>query len=494
MSVKSLRMPSSVTPSLEFYWNGKPLRAVPGESVAAALVAEGIKSFAKTRKSHRPMGLSGFYTNGVLARVSGVPNVRLDQVTVAQGMKVEMQNCWPSPRFDLLKLARVVPSGWIQGGFEHSNLIPSGNWVFQRWERFLAFMAGVAKPAEAGRSFIAPPGEKIVCDVLVIGGGPEGCKVANAAAEVGKSVVLVSRSLILGRGARALDISLPPLDKRVRSLLGVDVFGAYREGKMLLGASLDSSKGAYAFEADEVVLAIGQKANPPLVPGAWLPGSMDARTALLLASEHHIKPGQRVAVLGANHQQVVATRLKKLGVNIVSIAPVHQLQHILGHTQVTGVKLQGTDVQCDCVVFAGPWLRDDSLEFQGRSDGLLQLTHQRIDPFRYVGRAGDGDIAIPTAPLGRHPVLLCPCFDVSAQEVRLLLDQGITDLEVIKRLTSCGMGPCQGTPCWNLLQAFVASELQLPNQAVAKPSLRPPRRAITVAQAAGLSDAVEPLK
>ncbi|MBN2994043.1 hypothetical protein JWR97_25730, partial [Pseudomonas cedrina subsp. fulgida] len=79
-------------------------------------------------------------------------------------------------------------------------------------------------------------------------------------------------------------------------------------------------------------------------------------------------------------------------------------------------------------------------------------------------------------------------------EVEALIEQGITDLEVIKRLTSCGMGPCQGQPCWDSLRALVSARTGIALAALARPTLRPPRRALSVAQAAGLAAVVEPLQ
>jgi len=106
----------------------------------------------------------------------------------------------------------------------------------------------------------------------------------------------------------------------------------------------------------------------------------------------------------------------------------------------------------------------------------------------------EADQLLPVAARSRHKALLCPCFDVSDHEVEALLAQGITDLEVIKRLTSCGMGPCQGQPCWDALRALVSARSGIALAGLARPTLRPPRRALSVAQAAGLASVVEPLQ
>lgn len=493
MSRANLRLSHASNEAVVFFWNGRPLQGRQGESLASALLANGIRTLAWSRKSHRPLGYSGSYVAGVLARVNGVPNVRLDLLPVSSGVRVEMQNCWPSPAFDALRLSRLIPASWIQGGFEHTNLVPSGSALFQRWEALLAFLAGVAKPAERAGQVAVPAARYLSADVLVIGGGPAGCAAANEAAAAGRSVVLVTRGQTLARYAQAAGQACPTLDTRVQVVTGAEVFGAYREGELLLAAPHDPAQGALALEADEVILASGRRACPPVVPGMWLPGVMEVRSALIMAHAHAVAPGARVVVVGNGDQEAVARRLRELGVNVVAAQPVADLRRVVGYGQVRAALFAGS-VACDAVVHAGPWLSEASLSFQSRAEGLLQLREQRQSRLRAVGSAAEADQALPVAPRSRHKALLCPCFDVSCQEVEDLIAQGITDLEVIKRLTSCGMGSCQGQPCWDALRALVSARTGMALSALPRPTLRPPRRALSVAQAAGLADVVEPLQ
>ncbi|MBN2994010.1 FAD-binding protein, partial [Pseudomonas cedrina subsp. fulgida] len=102
-------------------------------------------------------------------------------------------------------------------------------------------------PNPAGRAaeVAVPPARYLSAEVLVIGGGPAGCTAANAAAAAGRSVVLVTRGQSLARYALAAGQACPPLDERVQLVTGVDVFGAYREGELLLGAPHDPREGPW---------------------------------------------------------------------------------------------------------------------------------------------------------------------------------------------------------------------------------------------------------
>ena len=144
-----------------------------GATIAAALHAGAIRTLARSRKFHRPRGLSGSFAAGHLACVDGSPHVRLDRMPAASGLQVAMENVWPTASFDAMRLAGWLPRRWLRAGFEHSRLVPSGTALFEPWERLMRFMAGEAEvPPAVGRAI--PQGVRIAADVVVVGGGPAG--------------------------------------------------------------------------------------------------------------------------------------------------------------------------------------------------------------------------------------------------------------------------------------------------------------------------------
>ncbi|MFC4625940.1 2Fe-2S iron-sulfur cluster-binding protein [Daeguia caeni] len=478
--------------SLTFTWNGSKISARPGDTVAAALLRAGITTLARSRKLHRPLGYSGSYPTGVLARVNGRPNVRLDQIAVSDGMVVEMQNTWPSPRFDLLKMAQLLPAKAVYGGFEHSEWMPQSGLAYKIAERIMANLAGVASPADEALNPQLIPGERIAVDTLVVGGGPAGIAEANRRAREGGTVALVTRGDETARFAKAMGVEVEELDSSVLLFTGMELFGVYREGRLLVAAPHDNKRGAVIFDPAHTVLATGRRSMPPMVRGNHVPGVMDAQAALQLAAVHGVKPGGRVVVVGTGAEKAVAERLRVLGVNVVHHGAVSDLTEIVGRKRVSMVRMK-TDIACDTVVHAGPWRVDPSLGFQSSAEGLYQMLANPLPEWISV----TGDAALGNDPIhalkNHHPdTLICPCMDVTAGELYCHIDEGETDPEVLKRLTSCGMGTCQGFPCWEHMLALLAARTDTSPDQYARPTHRAPRRSITVAQAAGLAALVDP--
>ncbi|RLG74687.1 MAG: (2Fe-2S)-binding protein, partial [Thermoprotei archaeon] len=76
----------------------------------------------------------------------------------------------------------------------------------------------------------------------------------------------------------------------------------------------------------------------------------------------------------------------------------------------------------------------------------------------------------------RREVIVCRCNDVTLKDIEDLIDEGITDIEEIKRLTSIGMGPCQGRTCIPIVIALLARKTGKTPDEVGYPSVRPPIR------------------
>ena len=109
---------SEPSDTLTFEFNGKPVKARAGDTVASALYRSGQRIFTRSFKYHRPRGLlclSGKCPN-CLMNVDGTPNVRTCMTPVRAGMRVTHQNAYPSLEHDWLSMVQrfdwLMPVGW----------------------------------------------------------------------------------------------------------------------------------------------------------------------------------------------------------------------------------------------------------------------------------------------------------------------------------------------------------------------------------------------
>lgn len=464
------------------------MEGVAGDTVAATLYGYGVRAFTKSRKFHQARGLTGTFTAGHLATVDGIPHCRLDRVPAKPNQRVQMENVWPSAGFDLLSFARLLPKKMLRAGFEHPRYIPDGTFAWRLWEKFLWHMAGaVNAPDNEYGSEIA--GQQIETDVLVIGGGPEG--VAAAIAESG-NVVLVNRSPDIGGVAYGMKDQSSLLPDNVTVLTNHEVYGLFDNASIAMAASNDPNHPGVQIIAERIILATGIQSVPPLVQGAVLPGVLDARTALHLAQKHGVSPGKRTVAIGTPRGQSIAERLSELECNVIEWVDAENVVRIEGHDSVSAVQTDAGRIACDSVVHAGPWRVDHSLAFQASANGYLRLVGGDLPAHAsQVGACAEASEDISFGRVLNRSAFVCPCMDVRVDEILDLIDSGITHVEELKRRSTCGMGTCQGIPCWDYLAAVVAYATGQSLEDIGHPTYRPPRGALTVGQAAGLADITE---
>lgn len=316
-----------------FSFDGRRIHGYEGETVGAALHAEGERVLMRSIKYHRPRGLfcnAGKCAN-CLVRVDGVPNVRACVTPAHDGMKVETQNAFPSARRDLFAIVDKV----YRTNFDYHEKFIRPKVLVPVYNAVVRAMAGFGRipdlrPVPAKR----PPIRKREVDVLVVGAGPAGLAAAVAAAEGAASVLLVDEqdrpggTLLLHAGGVA------EADHLVSRL--VDAGGEVLTESVAIGAYLTDGvgdampapgvvavltpEGIVEVRARTLVVATGYHETPPLFPGNDLPGVMGARAALVLLHRHGILPGSRCIVtsstgLGAR----AAEDLAKAGVEVVGV-------------------------------------------------------------------------------------------------------------------------------------------------------------------------------
>src|SRR5436190_18687918 len=92
---------------VSFTFNGRRLSGFRGDTLASAVLANGVRLVGRSFKLHRPRGVwscgveepSALVDIGQGARRT--PNVRTTLLPLAEGLAAESVNCWPSVGFDV---------------------------------------------------------------------------------------------------------------------------------------------------------------------------------------------------------------------------------------------------------------------------------------------------------------------------------------------------------------------------------------------------------
>lgn len=82
--------------------------------------------------------------------------------------------------------------------------------------------------------------------------------------------------------------------------------------------------------------------------------------------------------------------------------------------------------------------------------------------------------------------VLCRCENVTVGDVRKVVGEGVTDLNEVKTISRCGMGPCQGRMCGPALGEIVAAERETTVPAVGLLKIRPPLKPISLGEVAAM--------
>ena len=319
-------------------FDGQPIEAFVGDTVASAVYGAGIRLFSRSFKYHRPRGLlccTGSCPN-CMVTVDGTPNVRACTTPVAPGMRVEPQNAFPSLEIDLLntvdRLDRLLPVG-----FYYKTLIyPRSAWPL--YETVLRHIAGLGKvdftkkvPGRYVHRHLHP-------DVAVVGGGPAGLSAGIAAAEEGLRVVIVDDQPALGGQVRgetrvhedagefsgwsgheiAMELA-HRLDGRrnIEILTDAVAFGLYEDN--LLGVA--QGDRLIELRARRVVIATGASEHPLVFQNNDLPGVMLGSAATRLIRLWSVEPAERAVVVSAHDEGLrVAAELLEAGVTVAAVA------------------------------------------------------------------------------------------------------------------------------------------------------------------------------
>ncbi|TIW96787.1 MAG: sarcosine oxidase subunit alpha, partial [Mesorhizobium sp.] len=164
--------------TLNFSFDGKRYQGHPGDTLASALLANGVRLVGRSFKYHRPRGVLSAGSeepNAIVELRSGArqePNTRATVVELFEGLQARSQNRWPSLGFDALAINDLL-SPFLTAGFYYKTFMwPKGFWE-KLYEPAIRRAAGLGRLSMQADPDIYDKGF-LHCDLLVIGGGAAG--------------------------------------------------------------------------------------------------------------------------------------------------------------------------------------------------------------------------------------------------------------------------------------------------------------------------------
>ena len=315
-------------------FDNRAIAAFEGDTLASALLANGVNLVGRSFKYHRPRGIfsAGAEEPCALVQVGedgrDTPNTPATMTPAADGLAVRSQNRFPSLQVDL-GAANQVLSPFLAAGFYYKTFVGPGKgtkfWMF--CEKFIRGAAGLGKAAESPDP---DSYDKVnaFCDVLVVGGGIAGLSAALAAARCGARVFLAEQHPDFGgalRGNASKSESDAMTENIIAELRGFSnvkllsravVFGAYDCGVFGVIENVENKSGAenkngarlrfHLLRAKSAVLASGAIERPPMFGGNDLPGVMLCESARVYANHFAVLPGKNALVF-ANNDRAYAT-------------------------------------------------------------------------------------------------------------------------------------------------------------------------------------------
>ncbi len=440
-----------------FTFDGEPYAGFEGDSIASALLANGVAVVGRSFKYHRPRGVWGAWTEEPNAIVdvtrSGVttPNLRATTEALENDVAVRSVNAAPTAAADRAALLdRMSP--FLPAGFYYKTFL------WPRWETFegaIRAMAGLGRVDADNRPPADKPQINARCDLLVIGAGPAGLAAANAAARTGRKVFLLDDHAEIGgqlvhRGgateggdwrdwglgvARAIDAG------GGRVMTRTTAYGIY-DGNLVCAwerrAPLPDA--LWRIRPQQIVVAAGAIERPLIVPDNDRPGVMSADAALVYLRRYAVLVGKRIVVATNNDSAYAAAEaLAEAGAEVeildtrvagpqssLSVMRSAEIEGVVGTRRVEAVRANGRTRECDALLLSGGWSPTVHLYAQARgrlryNEALAALAPTGAiagvavagaangaftldEALRDGHRAGGGEGAAPNAPAGQYRI------------------------------------------------------------------------------------------
>jgi sarcosine oxidase subunit alpha len=392
---------------LAFTFDGKPYVGFAGDSLASALLANGVSIVGRSFKYHRPRGVWGAWTEEPNAIVdvtrngATTPNLRATTEPLENDIAVRSVNAAPTAAADraalIDRLAPLLPAGFYYKTF-----------LWPRWETFegsIRAIAGLGRVDPDTRPPADNPQINARCDLLVVGAGPAGLAAAKAAARAGRTVFVLDDHAEIGgqlvhRGgaiegsdwrdwAQGVVRAVKAAGGRV--ITRTTAYGVYDSNLVCAWERRSPAPDAlWRIRPQRIVIAAGAIERPLIVADNDRPGVMSADSALVYLERFGVLVGKHVVVATNNDSAyVVAEALAEAGaeVEIVDtrasgLASTLRVTHgaaiegVVGTRSVEAVRFGGQTRECDALLLSGGWSPTVHLYAQAR--GRLRYDETRV--------------------------------------------------------------------------------------------------------------------
>jgi methylglutamate dehydrogenase subunit C len=346
--------------TVRFSFDGQRFTGHQGDTLASALLANGVRLVGRSFKYHRPRGIltaGSEEPNALVELRSGArrePNTRATTIELYDGLDAASQNRWPSLQFDVLA-ANQLFAPIFGAGFYYKTFM----WPASFWEK--VYEPAIRRAAGLGRGAGAPDPDhyekaNAFCDVLVIGAGPAGLATALAAARARARVILAEEDFRMGGrllaerheigGMPALDWvkaseaeleSLP----ECRILRRTTVQGVYDGGSyaavervtdhVSVPPAHEPRQRLWRIVAKRAVLSAGAIERPIVFGDNDRPGIMLAGAVRAYVNRCGVAPGRRAVIFADNDDAFqTATDLAEAGVAVAALVDPRKISSPAG--------------------------------------------------------------------------------------------------------------------------------------------------------------------